>query len=63
MTDFMRKSSHNSYLSFLAEGGVVGSLPLAVLLIILAVRGGWAAMVLNREANAGRWACMRASLQ
>lgn len=52
--NFMRKSAHNSYLSFLAEGGFVGSLPLAVLLGILAVRGAHAAVVLNRKGE--RWA-------
>ena len=51
---FMRRSAHNSYLSFLAEGGVVGTLPLAVLIGILAVRGAWAAMALNRKGE--RWA-------
>src|SRR6266516_5154051 len=49
-----KKSSHNSYLSFLAEGGLVTSLPLALLLGILAVRGAIAAMVLNRRGE--RWA-------
>jgi O-antigen ligase len=52
--DFTRQSSHNSYLSFLAEGGLVATLPLAVLLAILAVRGAWSAVVLNRRGE--RWA-------
>ena len=52
--NFMRMSAHNSYLSFLAEGGLVATLPLAVLLIILAVRGAWSAIVLNRRGE--RWA-------
>ena len=52
--NFMRKSAHNSYLSFLAEGGLVATLPLAVLLVILAVRGAWSAVALNRRGE--RWA-------
>ena len=51
---FMGRSAHNSYLSFLAEGGLVGSLPLAALISILAIRGGLAAMALNRKGE--RWA-------
>jgi O-antigen ligase len=52
--DFMRKSAHNSYLSYLAEGGLVASLPLAALLVVLAIRGALAAMALNRKGE--RWA-------
>jgi O-antigen ligase len=52
--DFMRKSAHNSYLSFLAEGGLAASLPLAALLVVLAIRGALAAMALNRKGE--RWA-------
>jgi O-antigen ligase len=48
-TDFVRKSAHNSYLSFLAEGGLLATLPLAALLCFLAIRGGWAAIVLARR--------------
>jgi O-antigen ligase len=48
------KSSHNSYFSFLAEGGLVATVPLALLLIILAVRGALAAVVLNRRGE--HWA-------
>jgi len=33
-------SSHNSYIGFLAEGGLIASIPLAILLISLAVSGG-----------------------
>ncbi|GEM_PF-654736 len=36
---FDRKSSHNSYISLLAESGLVAVIPLAVLLLILTVRG------------------------
>jgi O-antigen ligase len=52
--DFMRKSAHNSYLSYLAEDGLVASLPLAALLVTLAIRGALAAMALNRKGE--RWA-------
>ena len=52
--DFMRKSSHNSYLSYLAEGGLIASLPLAALIVALATRGAFAAMALNRRGE--RWA-------
>lgn len=37
--EFERKTSHNSYIQFLAEFGLVGSIPFAVLLMILVVRG------------------------
>lgn len=37
--EFERKNSHNSYIQFLAEFGLVGSIPLAALLILLTVRG------------------------
>ena len=52
--DYTRRSPHNSYLSFLAEGGLVASLPLAALIVILAGRGALAAMALNRKGE--RWA-------
>jgi O-antigen ligase len=52
--DFMRRSAHNSYLGFLAEDGLVASLPLAALLMTLAIRGALAAMALNRKGE--RWA-------
>ncbi|MBP7212681.1 MAG: O-antigen ligase family protein [Anaerolineaceae bacterium] len=40
-TDFVlsSKQSHNSYIQFLAEFGLLGSIPLAMMLIYLAVRG------------------------
>ncbi|MBE0542927.1 MAG: O-antigen ligase family protein [Verrucomicrobia bacterium] len=47
------KGSHNSYLSFLAEGGLIGGLPLAFLLAVLAVRGAHSAAALNRAGE--RW--------
>jgi O-antigen ligase len=46
---FDTKSSHNSYVSFLAENGVVGAIPLALLLLILAVQGYGAASGLARR--------------
>jgi O-antigen ligase len=36
---FDRKSSHNSYVGFLAEAGLVGSIPLAILIIMLGFQG------------------------
>jgi O-antigen ligase len=52
--DFMRRSAHNSYLSFLAEGGLVVSVPLAALITLLMIRGALAAIKLNRRGE--RWA-------
>ena len=52
--NFTRKSAHNSYLSFLAEEGGVGALPLALLIGTLALRGCWAAASLNRSGE--HWA-------
>jgi O-antigen ligase len=49
-----RKGSHNSYLSYLAEGGVIGTLPLALLLALLALRGAPAAVALNSRGE--HWA-------
>jgi O-antigen ligase len=46
---FDRKSSHNSYISFLAENGLLGAAPLALLLLILVVRGYGAASYLARK--------------
>lgn len=48
-TIYDRKSSHNSYIGFLAENGLVGSIPLGVLILFLAVRGGLAALRLARR--------------
>ena len=47
--DFDVKSSHNSYVSFLAENGIVGAVPLAFLLLVLAVGGYGAAGRLARR--------------
>jgi len=38
-SSFDRKSAHNSYVGFLAESGLIGSLPLLVLILMLAVQG------------------------
>ncbi|WP_322507111.1 O-antigen ligase family protein, partial [Anaerolinea sp.] len=46
---FDAKSSHNSYLAFLAENGLAGSVPFALLLGILTVRGAWAGVQLARR--------------
>ena len=43
------KSSHNSYVSFVAENGIVGAVPLAFLLLVLAVGGDGAAGRLARR--------------
>ncbi|GAP18818.1 O-antigen ligase family protein [Levilinea saccharolytica] len=37
---FNRLSAHNSYIGFLAEGGLIASIPFAMLVISLAVSGG-----------------------
>jgi O-antigen ligase len=41
---FYRSSAHNSYLGFLAENGLLGALPFAILLILLLVGGARAAV-------------------
>ena len=46
---FDRKSSHNSYISFLAENGLMGTIPYALLLIILTFRGYKAAVSLSKQ--------------
>ena len=38
-SSFDRKSAHNSYVGFLAESGLIGSLPLLVLILMLAFNG------------------------
>lgn len=43
------KSAHNSYIAFLAETGLVGSLPFAILLVILAIDGLKASLKLVRK--------------
>ena len=39
---FDRKSAHNSYLSFLAENGLLGAIPFLVLLLVLSIGGSLA---------------------
>jgi O-antigen ligase len=46
---FDKKSSHNSYISHLAEVGIIGVLPLAILLLILVGKGYAAASRLARR--------------
>jgi O-antigen ligase len=54
LSSFNRRPAHNSYLWFLAENGLAGGVPLAVLILLLVFRGGMAALQLAR---AGRlWA-------
>jgi O-antigen ligase len=46
---FNRITSHNSYVSFLAETGLLGAVPFGTLLLYLAVRGLQAAILLARR--------------
>ena len=46
---FNRITSHNSYIMLLAETGLVGTIPLATLLLYLAVRGLQGAVRLARQ--------------
>jgi len=46
---FNRKSAHNSYLSFLAENGLVGAIPYSLLLLTLTISGLKAAISLMRQ--------------
>jgi len=48
-TYYDNKSSHNSYISFLAENGLLGSLPFGFLLLTLMLRGYQAASALARH--------------
>jgi len=43
-SQYDKMSAHNSYLAFLAETGLAGSIPYGILLIILATKGGKAAL-------------------
>jgi len=45
------KSAHNSYLGFLAENGLAGTIPFGLLLITLAVRGSLSALRLVRRGH------------
>jgi O-antigen ligase len=46
---FDRKSAHNSYIGFLAESGLVGSIPLGLLILLLAFKGFKAALWQTRS--------------
>jgi O-antigen ligase len=46
---FDRKSSHNSYISLLAENGLIGVVPFVILLVVLTARGPLAVLHLARE--------------
>lgn len=54
LESFNRRSSHNSYLSFLAETGLLGAVPFGVLVLYLATRGLKSALRLARRG--GYWA-------
>lgn len=49
--DFNRTSSHNSYAQFIAEQGLFGIIPLAILLALLAINGARAAIRLARAGD------------
>jgi O-antigen ligase len=58
-TELNQRSSHNSYVSLLAETGLIGSLPFAAILALLLVGGARAAMRLVRRGEewaGGVWA-------
>ena len=46
---FDRKSSHNSYISYLAESGLAGTIPLGILLFVLTFLGFRNAIMLARD--------------
>ena len=48
-TQFDRKSSHNSYIGFLAETGLVGSIPLVIMILMLGIQGTKAGVRLARR--------------
>jgi O-antigen ligase len=57
---FDKKSSHNSYASYLAETGLAGAIPYAILLLALLFSGARAAVRLAREGQvwaSGLFAC------
>ncbi len=47
--DFNRRSAHNSYILFLAETGLAGSIPFAILLLILGTGGFKSTLTLVRQ--------------
>ncbi len=46
---FDEKSAHNSYILLLAETGLVGTIPFAILIVVLVFRGYKAAIFLSRQ--------------
>jgi O-antigen ligase len=48
-THFNSVTAHNSYVAFLAETGLAGSLPYAILLLLLGVRGFKSSLILARQ--------------
>ena len=52
---FNRESAHNSYLDFLAENGLLGAVPFALLLLILAIQGLYSAY---RGTRRGQYAAL-----
>ena len=50
-TKFDGKSAHNSYLSFLAETGLVGTVPYIILMLTLIISGFKSAIILTRESQ------------
>lgn len=57
-SSFDRKSAHNSYVGFLAESGLIGSLPLLVLILMLAFQGFKAAVSHARREDLGALSVM-----
>jgi O-antigen ligase len=49
VSHFDTKTSHNSYLGFLAENGLVGGLPLAILLLLLFIQGVRSCYIFSSE--------------
>jgi O-antigen ligase len=47
--DLQRRSAHNSYLLFLAENGLAATIPYALLLALLIIKGLWATLELGRQ--------------
>ena len=50
-SEFDKRSSHNSYLSLLAETGLAGAIPFAIFLLVLIGFGGVAAVRLTRRGH------------
>lgn len=56
-THFDFKSAHNSYIAFLAETGLAGSLPFAILLLVLGVGGLKSSLILRVTSRFGHSVC------